>query len=117
MDFKKLSLAFFLIYLLTGLLIYSDFGINWDEGMLRDLGNTNWDYIFHSDKSLMSSQDRDHGPAMDILLIGMEKALRFTDSRSIYMARHLVIFCFSIFQLLSSSFQRAYYWVMTNGPF
>lgn len=92
MNWKKLSFLFFVLYLITGLLIYRHYGINWDEGAQHHIGLMNWDYIFNKDKELLSSPDRYHGPVMEVFQIAIEKAMRISDEGNRDRTRHLVNF-------------------------
>lgn len=85
---------FFLAYFIAGLLIFDDYGISWDEEVQRiDIGLVNYNAAFHNDRqALLSSLGKYHGPVFEIFLIIAEKALRLSDSRDIYLMRHLFTF-------------------------
>ncbi|MEK6322628.1 MAG: glycosyltransferase family 39 protein [Acidobacteriota bacterium] len=104
MDFKKLSAAFFIIYLIAGLFAYKQYGVHWDDGAQRDYGNANWNYILHKDKALIGFGDRYHGPALEILLIGVEKAFGLSDTREILLAHHLADFIFFYLSVIAFFF-------------
>lgn len=84
----------FSVLLVTGLIIYKDYGISWDEGMQRnDNGLVNYNYIHNNDyESLINGNEKYHGPAFEIALIYIEKAFALKSTREIYLMRHLVTF-------------------------
>lgn len=88
------AVLFFLAYLITGLIIYDDYGMSWDEEIQRiDNGYANYNAVFQNDReSLLSSVDKYHGAFFEIFLVGAEKALNLNDSREIYLMRHLLSF-------------------------
>ena len=91
---KKVIPFFFIIYLLTGLFIYQDFGVSWDEEAQRIvIGIPNFNYIFHGKHTeLHESLGRYYGPAFEVVLIGLERMLGLSDIRSILLMRHLMNF-------------------------
>src|SRR5690606_2262608 len=91
--------------ILFGLLIslafanYTDFGISWDESFQRKTGAINYQFVFEGDSALLTYHDRDYGAAFELPLILIEESLGLTDSREIYLMRHLVSHLFFIFCL------------------
>ncbi len=84
---------FFLLFLVVGLCVFKDYGIPLDGTTQRNLnGIINVKYILGIDDALLTSIERYHGAAFEVFLVGMEKLLRLTDSRHIYLLRHLMIF-------------------------
>ncbi|MCX6294912.1 MAG: glycosyltransferase family 39 protein [Bacteroidetes bacterium] len=85
---------FFALFFIIGIGIYKDYGMSWDEyAQWHDNGYANYNYIFHNDKAaLLNGIDKYHGPAFELVLIGIEKIFRLTDSRELFFMRHLVIF-------------------------
>lgn len=75
--------------LIAGLATYRDYGISWDEPAQRLVGTVNYDYVFHGDKRLFIFDDKRYGPGFELPLICIEKALHLTDTRDIYLMRHL----------------------------
>lgn len=81
--------------------IFKDYGISWDEPLQRNLGAANIKYlveIFTNNKNieilknapvLSTYQDRQYGPAFEAPLFALEFFLGETDSRKIYLMRHL----------------------------
>lgn len=93
---KAIVIVFFSILLLTGLLIFNQYGLSWDEGMQwKNNGYVNFNYVVHGDKdALLASTDKYHGPAFELTLVAIEKVFKLTDTRSVYLMRHLVNFMF-----------------------
>lgn len=85
---------FFLIYLISGLFIFDNYGISWDEEVQRlDNGYANYQAVFHNEReTLDGSEDKYHGPLFEVILVIAEKALGTNDTRAIYQLRHLLSF-------------------------
>jgi hypothetical protein len=92
-----LALLIFLVSLVLGLLVYKDYGISWDEPWQRVIGQTSWQYVFHGNKALDEFKDRDYGVVVELPLVLAEKAAGLTDSRSIFLMRHLLLHLFFLF--------------------
>ena len=88
-----------LISFVVSLIIAGSYGIAWDEPMQKQFGENAWSYIF-GDRT--QEYIENFGPAYELFLTGVQKALRLTDSRDIFIMRHLVnhwifllaLFCF-----------------------
>jgi dolichyl-phosphate-mannose-protein mannosyltransferase len=112
--------AFFAVFLLTGFFVYDDFGMSWDErSQWESNGHANVSYILGHDNALLASGDKYHGPAFEIVLVIIEKVLNITDSRSIFLMRHLVAFILFFisgifFYLLAEKFTRSK-WIILAG--
>lgn len=91
---KFLSISFFAIALIIGLLTFSDYGMNWDEQMQRiDNGTVNYNFIVsRNSEQLIHSNEKYHGPVFELLLVAIEKIIHLTDTHEIYLMRHLVTF-------------------------
>ena len=87
-------LIFFLFFLVVGVLANKDYGISWDEPVIRYYGSIVWDYVFHKNPAMLSDGDRYHGPIFEFILVGIEKAYRISNTRHAYLIRHLVTFLF-----------------------
>ncbi len=83
------GIILFIIFLIMGLVVYNDYGISWDEPLQRNLGAQTWDYIFGGNRDLFQSRDRCYGPAFELPLMFIERAFHLTDTRDVYLARHL----------------------------
>lgn len=105
MDFKKtidlieknnqrVVLFCFIVFLSTGLFVFRDYGISWDEDyQWKDNGYANYNFIVHDDQeTLLKGADKYHGPAFELVLVGFEKLFRLTDRRDIFFLRHLLTF-------------------------
>lgn len=82
---------FFAAYLLLGALIAGHYGLAWDETESRHLGQLNLDYLA-GDPALLSEPDRLIGPALEIALAAVERALGVTDPRYAFLLRHFLTF-------------------------
>ena len=89
----------FVISLVIGLMLYKDYGVAWDDPVQRELGLVSYNYAFHKDQTLKTITDKDYGVAFELVLIGIERALDLSDTREIYLSRHLAI---HVFFLLSA---------------
>ena len=94
--FRKhfLFAIFYLSFLFTGLSIYKDYGISWDEPISRENnGVLNYKFITTNDnKQLLKSMEKYHGPAFEIFLAGIENIFGLKNTREIYPTRHLFTF-------------------------
>lgn len=84
----------FFVYLLVGIFSFSDYGLSWDENsQWKNNGHANYNYIFHDDeRTLLDGLDKYHGPAFELVLVFIEKAISLTELRSIFLMRHLITF-------------------------
>src|SRR6185503_8756836 len=103
---KKIPATYFpgilllLVAIVIGLCTYQYYCISWDEPIQRGIDNVSYNYAFHGDQSLKTYIDRDLGTGFELPLIFIEKTLKLTDSRDIYLMRHLVthlLFLVSVF--------------------
>lgn len=91
---NKLSAFIFTLLLIVGLLSYSDYGISWDEHSQLEIGQVNYDYIFHGDERLLTYHDRDYGVAFELPLTILERALSLPNTQEVYKMRHLATHLF-----------------------
>jgi hypothetical protein len=92
-DTMKSYLPGFIIFvcsLALSFFICKDYGISWDETIQREIGYMSYNYVFNNDEGLNHYIERDHGAGFEMPLIMIEKRLGLSDSRSIYLMRHLV---------------------------
>ncbi len=93
----------YLLILITGLSIYKDFGISWDEPRSREIGLVTINHIqkvtgiklFEIKENLPDLNnyiDKDYGSFFELLLIIVEKIAKLKDTREIYLLRHLLTF-------------------------
>lgn len=88
-----IPVVFFLIFLVTGLSIYKDYGLNWDEDFQQyENGIVNYNFIFHGDRFLEKSTEKYHGPAFEVLIIALEKVFHREKGYKMYFFRHLINF-------------------------
>lgn len=88
--------SFFLCYLITGLFIFKDYGMAWDEYVQRRIGLVAWGSLFSSSSNLNYYMDVDkyYGVIFEVFLVLIEKLLKLNDLRNIYLMRHLCNFLF-----------------------
>ncbi len=98
---RYLGLALFSGALIIGISTYKGYGISWDEGIQRQLGEATYNYLFHGQDSLKYSHNKEYGIAFELPLFMLEKIMHLTDTRAIYLMRHLVT---HIFFLISALF-------------
>lgn len=95
----------FMIAVVIGLSIYQDYGMSWDEPFQRHLGQMSWEYVFNGSHELLTAPDRNYGSGFELVLMFFEKRLKLSDTRDIYLMRHLVnhllflVSCFSVYVL------------------
>lgn len=86
--------GFFVLFFLAGVSTYKDYGLSWDENsQWKYIGHVNYDFILHHNSEvLLNSGDKYHGPAFEVFLIVIERVLKLSDSRDIFLIRHLMTF-------------------------
>lgn len=98
--------GFFALLLLTGLLCYKDYGVSWDEEVLRTNAMVSAKYIaslvapewtahepkFANIRDIRGNRDNDHGVLFELPVVVLAKALGVSDSRTYYLLRHLAVF-------------------------
>lgn len=87
---NQLSFGLTIVFVLIALFSFEEYGIAWDEEHQRDIGQVSFDYVFENDQRLETYVDRDHGPVWEMALYGIERLFNLTDSRQIYLMRHIV---------------------------
>jgi hypothetical protein len=98
-DFKIhiIAIGIFLASFITGLTVFQDYGISWDEPTQHMTGQITYDYVFSGDMTYKTYINRDYGVAFQLPLILLEKVLGLKDPRDIYNMRKLVTHCFFLF--------------------
>ena len=103
----------FLLYLITGVLIYDDYGISWDETDNRRLGFISLNYLRelfsldiyqgfeHDDLAYMYST-KQYGVIFDLPMAFIEKLFNIEDPRNYFLLRHF--FNFLIFYIATIFF-------------
>lgn len=98
---KYLGLILLLSMGVIALISFDGYGLAWDEPMQRQTGLINYDYIFSGNPDLLEWKDRDYGVAFELPLIFIEKVFRLSDTRDIFLIRHLIA---HLFFLISAFF-------------
>ncbi|MBS1774106.1 MAG: phospholipid carrier-dependent glycosyltransferase [Bacteroidetes bacterium] len=94
------GLLLFLAMLIISLFNYKDYGVAYDEPIQREMGIVSYKYAFEGDTTLNHYSERDHGTAFEVPLIIAEKIFHLTDSREIYLSRHLITHLFFLLSAL-----------------
>jgi hypothetical protein len=91
---RLIVVTFFVLFLITGLSILKDYGLSWDEEyQWKDNGEIVYNYIFNDETSaLLNGNEKYHGPAFELILVFVEKALTLGDTRDVYLMRHFLTF-------------------------
>jgi hypothetical protein len=100
-DQRIIVVLFFIALLGTGLNIFKDYGVGWDEKHNRCYGIITVDHVLgkNPQAGYYSSPDhrwnptsgqfaKTHGPVFEVLLAGIEKSLYSTSDRRINVVRH-----------------------------
>jgi len=95
------GILLFFISLVVALVVYKDYGMAWDEPAQRGPGLMSFNYIFHGNPELFNTASDHHGTGFELVLIIIEKWLRLTDTRDIYLMRHLATHIFFLISALS----------------
>src|SRR5690242_3866539 len=90
---RQAHLAVLFLLLLTGLSIFRDYGIVWDEPEMQGIGEINWDYITGADRSSLVApefvKDVYHGPAFELFNQAVIRGLGHVTPRAILFCKHL----------------------------
>ncbi|MBS3912913.1 MAG: phospholipid carrier-dependent glycosyltransferase [Bacteroidetes bacterium] len=76
------------ISVIIGLLVFKDYGISWDETIMRELGYMDYDYIT---KGGEYKPNPHYGVVTELPLVLLELKLNITDYQKIYFMRHLFV--------------------------
>lgn len=90
-----------IIAIITGLLIYKDYGLSWDEESQRWIGLIFHDYAKGQYPDFQNFDLKDHGPGFEWILIFIEKAFKITNFRDIFLMRHLVTYIIFVLCMFS----------------
>ncbi len=97
--------VFFILFFLTVIFIYKDYGLSWDEPYCRERGKLNFQYISY----LFGQNEEDtaktaflekwnsypyqhHGPSFDLIFFSLEKLFLPETPRQVHLMRHLLTF-------------------------
>lgn len=83
-----------LVFLVIGLAVYDDYGISWDESFsFNECGMSAWNAVVHGAwDAYQANQEKYHGPAFELVLIGVQQVTGTDEISDIYLQRHLVTF-------------------------
>ncbi len=95
------GILLFLFALVISMIVYQDYGISWDEPEQRQTGIFCYDYAFKGAHNLFIEEFDNHGAGFEFLLAIIEKKLNLTDSRDIYLYRHIATHIFFLLSALS----------------
>jgi len=98
------GLAIFLILLITGLMIYPNYGVSTDELGQTGIGMESYKYVFEGDTSLQTYADRDHGVGFELPILIIAKQLNITDNRDLFLLRHVFTHIFFLICMLTGYF-------------
>lgn len=91
----------FALAVTVGLFIYADYGMSWDEVSQWNIGRISYEYVFHGSHELFTSKDKDYGVGFELPLYMLERALHLTDTREVFLLRHLVTHLFFLTCMLA----------------
>ena len=94
--FPLLAAAAGLLFAAVGVAVLDDYGIGWDAISQRRVAELNAAYIMGDRDALPPNHNRFYGMAFELPLLLTERLLGLTDSRDIYLSRHLLIHLFFI---------------------
>lgn len=82
------------VLLAVGLFAFDDYGLGWDDRTSRGAtAQVNWNFMTRGvSKPLLEGNEKYHGPAFELLLLAIEKALFVKDLRAVFLLRHLTMF-------------------------
>ena len=96
------ALVFFAAYLLLGILLFDDYGVSTDEIFQIDKSRITLDYVLGRNDDLLSYADRHYGALFPLILQSANSF--FTDTRAIFLYRHLATFLFFYFSTVAFYF-------------
>ena len=100
---KNLTLLFFATYFLVGLIVFSDYGISYDEKANREMGFRALNDVrllfgldiysgFENSDIKYVASTKQYGVIFDLPLAFLEKLFNFNLSRSFFLLRHFAVF-------------------------
>ena|GEM_PF-160233 len=85
--------GFFLVLLVSGLVMSRDYGVSWDEPEHRWAGALAWNYVFSGDQAYRHHTINTYGQVFELALTGIEKGLGLSgDVRAAFLMRHAATF-------------------------
>jgi hypothetical protein len=91
---KLVVVMFFVLFFIISVGVLKDFGLCWDEEyQWKGNGEIVYNYIFNGEtEALLQGNEKYHGPAFELILVFVQKALNLTDTREVYLMRHFLTF-------------------------
>jgi hypothetical protein len=91
---KLIVVMFFVLFFIISVCILKDFGLSWDEEyQWKGNGEIVYNYIFNGEtEALLQGNEKYHGPAFELILVFIQKALDLTDTREVFLMRHFLTF-------------------------
>ena len=96
LPFPLLALAVALLFAAAGIATLDDYGVSSDGPAQRRIAEQNAAYIMGDGDALPQNHNRLYGIAFELPLLLAERILGLTDSRDIYLTRHLLTHLFFI---------------------
>lgn len=84
------GLMVLILFAVLSSFIYRDYGISFDEVIQREIGEVNYNFVFHDDNTLETYLDKEYGVGFELPLIIIEKTLNLTDLNDVFTMRHVV---------------------------
>ncbi len=78
-----------ILFFTVSLLVYSDYGISFDELIQHEIGDVNYKYVFENDNTLDTYLDREYGVGFELPLIIIEKVFNIKKMNHVYTMRHI----------------------------
>lgn len=91
---KHIGLILLLASIIVALFSFKGYGISWDEAYQREIGLASYNFVFNNNQALFGYIYKDYGVAFELPLVIVENILRLTDSRQIFLMRHLLTHLF-----------------------
>ena len=90
-SFPTFAVALMLaVFAIVGLAILDDYGVTLDEPCSRSTGLSSLDFVLGDEDALPKVHNRFYGVAVEMPLVLAERLLGLTDSRDIFLGRHLL---------------------------
>ncbi len=78
------------IFFIVGIAVFDNYGVSHDDPTQRNVAIMTANYVFGNDEELLAHKDKIYGMAFELPLLFVERALGLTDTRDIYLTRHLL---------------------------
>lgn len=94
-NFKKDYVRYsFIVFFITGLIIFNDYGVSFDEGSHRGYGKLVFDYIYFQDKSMLTNIHRFYGPSLEFFISHLDYLyfIDIWDFEDAFLLRHFIYF-------------------------